>query len=274
VSRTHLRVAAAAGLVAAAALSARASLRAQAAAARRTIGKPFGEHPHASDGVFKKKYGDRLHLLLVGDSIAAGLGATDKNETLGAHLARRIAQRTRRSVALRTVAVVGSETTMLAGQLATLETAYRPDVAVIVVGGNDVIHRVPVSTSIEHLGRTIEALQELGAVVVVGTCPDLSALTAVPRPLRTLGAIASRQLAAAQFAETERRGAIPVPLARVVGPFFAAQPDKMFAEDRFHPSGAGYRRTAKALVGPIAAALGAEGSDSSAGIGPMAEQSG
>lgn len=255
-SRPHRRLAAAAGLVAAAALSARASLKVQATVARRAIGKPFGEQAPNADGVFKKKYGEPLHLLVAGDSIAAGLGATTPRETLGAHLAKRIAKRTRRSVVLRTVAVVGSETTMLADQLATLEPAYHPDVVVIVVGGNDVIHRVPVSTSVEHLGRAIDALHELGAVVVVGTCPDLSALTAVPRPLRTLGAIASRQLAAAQVAETRRRGAIPVPLAQVVGPFFAAQPDEMFAEDRFHPSGAGYRRTAKALVGPITEALG------------------
>jgi len=42
----------------------------------------------------------------------------------------------------------------------------------------------------------------------------------------------------------------------VVGPFFIARPDEMFALDRFHPSGAGYRRTAKALLPSVLAALG------------------
>ena len=45
-------------------------------------------------------------------------------------------------------------------------------------------------------------------------------------------------------------------LATVVGPFFAAQPDEMFALDQFHPSGAGYRRTAKALLPSVLGALG------------------
>ena len=47
-----------------------------------------------------------------------------------------------------------------------------------------------------------------------------------------------------------------VSLAHVVGPFFVAQPDEMFAEDRFHPSSAGYKRTAKAMLPSVLAALG------------------
>ena len=42
----------------------------------------------------------------------------------------------------------------------------------------------------------------------------------------------------------------------MVGPFFITQPDEMFALDRFHPSGAGYRRTAKAMLPSVLAALG------------------
>jgi lysophospholipase L1-like esterase len=52
------------------------------------------------------------------------------------------------------------------------------------------------------------------------------------------------------------RGGWAVALAEVAGPFFVAQPDAMFAVDRFHPSAAGYRRTAKALLPSVLAALG------------------
>jgi len=249
VTSTPVRVAVVvAAATAVAATAARAALGVQAHRARRTIGKPLGEEAHVADGVYKKKYGDPLHLLVLGDSIAAGLGAAHHTETLGAQLARRTAKRTRRSVVLRSEAVVGAETSMLHAQLAALPPTYRPDVAVVVVGGNDVIHRVPPATSLAHLGAAIRVLQERGARVVVGTCPDLGALTAVPQPLRALGSLASRQLAAAQHGEAERLGAVPVSLATLVGPFFLARPDEMFAEDRFHPSGAGYRRTAKALL--------------------------
>jgi len=45
-------------------------------------------------------------------------------------------------------------------------------------------------------------------------------------------------------------------LADVVSSFFITQPEEMFALDRFHPSGAGYRRTAKAILPSVLAALG------------------
>ena len=170
---------------------AREFLHRQADAARRVVGKPLGEVAPDADGRYKKTYGDPLELLLLGDSIAAGLGADLPKETLGGRLAKRLAKATRRTVHLTTAARVGSESSMLADQLAGLSPSYRPDVAVIVVGGNDVTHRVPVSESVRHLEETIVALRERGAVVVVGTCPDLGALRPVPQPLRALGSRAS-----------------------------------------------------------------------------------
>ena len=91
---------------------------------------------------------------------------------------------------------------------------------------------------------------------MVGTCPDLGALRPVPQPLRTLGSRASRQLAAAQ------RDAALAPAPRrcrwrhVVGPFFITNPDEMFSLDRFHPSAHGYKRTAKAMLPSVLAAIG------------------
>jgi len=239
-------------------LAGRLLLSRQAAVARRLIGKPLGEVALDADKKYKKKYGDPLDLLLVGDSIAAGLGAELPKETLGARLATRLAKATRRAVRLRTVARVGAESSMLADQLATLPASYRPDLAVIVVGGNDVTHRVPVSESVRHLEAAIAALRARGAEVVVGTCPDLGALRPVPQPLRTLGSRASRQLALAQEAAAVAAGAHAVSLAHVVGPFFITFPDEMFSLDRFHPSAAGYKRTAKALLPSLLAALGLE----------------
>lgn len=145
---------------------------------------------------------------------------------------------------------------MLAAQLDDLPRGYRPDVAVVVVGGNDVIHRVRTAAAVESLADAVGRLRALGAAVVVGTCPDLGALRPVPQPLRSLAQRASRQLAAAQRDTALELGGHAVSLADVVGPFFLAQPDEMFALDRFHPSSAGYRRTAKALLPAVLVALG------------------
>lgn len=231
-------------------------VRMQARIARGVIGKPLGEEALAADRVYKKRYGNPVDLLLLGDSIAAGLGAETPKHTLGAQLAKRVAKRTERAVRLHTAAIVGSETSMLRAQLAGLPAGYVADVAVIVVGGNDVTHRVRTAASKRQLAEAVESLQQQGTAVVVGTCPDLGALSAVPQPLRTLAGLASRQLAAAQRDVATELGARAVSLAEVVGPFFVAQPDEMFAIDRFHPSGAGYRRTAKALLPSVLGALG------------------
>lgn len=231
-------------------------LHRQAGVARTLIGKQLGEDAPGADRVYKKRYGDRLDLLVVGDSIAAGLGAENGRETLGARLARKLAKAAHRSVRLRTVARVGAESSDLADQLAGLPASYRPDVAVVIVGGNDVTHRVPVATSVAHLQRCIEDLQSRGAAVVVGTCPDLGALRPVPQPLRALGSRASRQLALAQQEAALAAGARAVSLATVAGPFFITNPDEMFSLDRFHPSSLGYQRTAAAMLPSVLAALG------------------
>jgi lysophospholipase L1-like esterase len=246
-------VAAGAGLTAG---GAHLLLRRQAAAARLVIGKPLGEQAIDADKTWKPRYGDRLDLLLLGDSIAAGLGAERRKDTLGARLARGLAKHLHRSVRLRTAAVVGSETSDLAAQIDGLPAGYRPDVAVVVVGGNDVTHRVPLAQSVAELEEAIRRLRERGAEVVVGTCPDLAAVRAVPQPLRSLGSRMSRQLAAAQAVAAVRAGAHAVSLAHVVGPFFVANPVEMFSMDQFHPSALGYKRTAEALLPSLLTALG------------------
>ena len=241
---------------AAAVLLARGVLRRQAAIARRRIGKPLGEIAPAADRVWRRTNdGTPVELLMLGDSIAAGLGATRRKDTPGARLAKGLARATHRPVRLRTATVVGSESAMLGAQLDGLPVDYRPDVAVIVVGGNDVTHRVPVAQAVARLEEAIRRVRDRGAVVVVGTCPDLGALRAVPQPLRALASRLSRQLADAQGAAAVAAGADVVRLHRAVGPIFLSQPEEMFSLDRFHPSALGYRRTADAMLPAVVVAL-------------------
>lgn len=227
----------------------------QAAIARDRIGQP-SEQALVADKTWKTKYGDAIDLLVLGDSIAAGLGAEEPKHTLGGGLARRVAKKTGRAVRLRTAAVVGAETRTLADQIDTLEPDYTPDVAIIVIGGNDVTHLLPVDESVAHLVAAVERLRAQGSAVVVGTCPDLGALRPVPQPLRLLGGRASRRLAARQRVAALRAGAHVVSLRHVVGPLFRALPQEMFGPDQFHPSTTGYKRTAKALLPSVLAALG------------------
>jgi len=235
--------------ITASAVGARVLLTRQAAIARRRIGKPLGEDSVDADRVWRRSLeGEPIELLLLGDSLAAGLGAQTRKQTLGGRLAKALGARMHRPVRLRTGAVVGSESSDLGAQLDLLPEDYRPGVAVIVVGGNDVTHRIPVATSAAHLRDAIERLRARGAQVVVGTCPDLGALRPVPQPLRRLAASMSRRLAEVQSEASRSTGAEPVDLRRAVGPMFFDEPEAMFSMDRFHPSPLGYRRTAEALL--------------------------
>ncbi|WP_433586318.1 SGNH/GDSL hydrolase family protein [Microbacterium hydrocarbonoxydans] len=247
-SRLRLFLAAALLLVASA-VGIRVLLARQAAIARRRIGKPLGEDSLDADRLWKRRLdGEPLDLLMLGDSLAAGLGAETRKQTLGGRLAKGVGAHLQRPVRLTTGAVVGAESPDLAAQIDGLPAGYRPHVAVILVGGNDVTHRIPVSVSAGHLAEAIRRLRAMGAQVVVGTCPDLGALRAVPQPLRRLAASMSRRLAEVQAETAAQAGAEPVDLRRAVGPMFSDEPDEMFSLDRFHPSPLGYRRTAEALL--------------------------
>lgn len=230
--------------------------RVQAARARAVIGKPFGEiAPHA-DRTYKPGLGTPIDLLLFGDSIAAGLGAERAKHTLGARLSKRLARECGRAVTLHTYARVGAETADALAQIKAVPPAQHGDVAVIIVGGNDVIHLCRPQHSVERLVTCVRLLHERGIPVVVGVCPDLSALRPVPQPLRRVIGSASRHLAYAQQEAVVAEGAYAVSLARVVGPFFIANPDEMFSLDQFHPSSTGYRRLAKALTPSVLATMG------------------
>lgn len=234
----------------------RSLLTHQAAIARERIGKPLGEQPLNADRVWRSSLnGEPITLLLLGDSLAAGLGAEHRKQTLGGRLSKSVAKRMHRPVRLRTAAVVGSESTALAGQLDALPDDYRADVAVIVVGGNDVTHMVPPWSAASELETAIVRLHNRSTPVVVGTCPDLGTLQPVPQLLRALLSRMSRRLALEQTKVAWRTGAVPVDMRQAVGPTFHEQPEEMFSLDRFHPSAAGYRRTAEALLPAVVTAF-------------------
>ncbi|GAD32749.1 G-D-S-L family lipolytic protein [Microbacterium sp. TS-1] len=238
------------------ALTSRVVLTRQAALARERIGKPLGELALDADRLWRRSYaGEPVRLVMLGDSLAAGLGAERRKDTLGGRLARGLAKRARRPVRLRTGAVVGAESATLPDQIAALGDDAAADVAVIVVGGNDVTHRIPPGDAARSLADAVEALRSRGCAVVVGTCPDLGALRPVPQPLRSFASRASRALADAQETAARAAGARVVSLRRAVGPVFVDRPDEMFSLDRFHPSALGYRRTADALLPAVFAAL-------------------
>lgn len=243
------------GVTAAASAAATGVLYGQAQQARRVI--PMAEAPPPrGDGVYGAKFpGKPITMVVLGDSSAAGYGVHRPRETPGALLATGTSRRLHRPVRLYRCAVVGSRSAGLRPQVeAALER--RPDIAVILIGGNDVTARTSVSLAVRYLVDAVRELRAAGAEVVVGTCPDLGAIQPIKPPLRWLARRWSRQLAAAQTVAVVEAGGWTVSLGDLLGPRFAAEPSRMFAWDRFHPSAEGYAIAAAALLPTVVAALG------------------
>jgi lysophospholipase L1-like esterase len=229
-------------------------VRAEAALARRTIGEPTGTPPDAEAVYGSNHPGKPLVLALLGDSSASGLGVDHPHQTPGATLAAGLAECADRPVRLLCPATVGARSSDLPGQVDAVED-HRPDVAVIMIGANDVTHRVKPPTAVRHLDHVVRRLRDRGTEVVVGTCPDLGTVEPVPQPLRWIARRSSRQLAAAQTIVVVEAGGRSVSLGDILGPEFAASPSEMFGPDRFHPSVAGYASAAAALLPSVCAAL-------------------
>ncbi len=150
---------------------------------------------------------------------------------------------------------MGAQTRDLAGQV-ELALGVEPDVAVILIGANDVTHTRPLSESVRLLSDAVRALRAAEVEVVVGTCPDLGTIEPIAPPLRQVARLVSRRLAAGQTIAAVEAGARTVSLGSVLGPEFAATPTVLFGPDRFHPSAAGYSSLASVMLPSVLAAVG------------------
>ena len=223
--------------------------------ARRAIGTTSERPPDCTGWYGRGRPGPAIKVALLGDSGAAGYGVGRVEETPGALLASGLAERADRRVYLRSFAVVGAMSSDLAVQVdQALPT--EPDVAVILIGANDVTHTVLPSASVRHLSEAVRRLREAGVSVLVGTCPDLGTVKPIAPPLKQLARAWSRRLAAAQTIAVVEAGGRTVSLGSILGPEFAASPALLFGPDQFHPSADGYRSLVTVLLPSSLAALG------------------
>ena len=231
-------------------------LRVEAQLAKRIVGQRFDGAPD-DDDLYGAGLGQPVQLLVLGDSTAAGMGADTARQTVGAIIANGVSALSGRPVRLTNVAVIGAESSGLDVQLATaLDEVANPDVAVILIGANDVTHRVDKSIAVGHLEQTVRALRAAQCEVIVGTCPDLGTIEPVAQPLRLLARRWSRDLAAAQTVAVVEAGGRTVSLGDLLGPDFPGPTREMFSHDGFHPSPAGYARVASVLLPSVCDALG------------------
>jgi lysophospholipase L1-like esterase len=193
-----------------------------------------------------------VRVLIAGDSSAAGVGARTQDEALAGRLSAAMAAGTSRAVRWQLVARTGLDAR---GLLSTLAASSIDDfdVAIVVVGVNDVTGLVGVSRWLRRLDRIRALLRDArpGALVVVSGLPPMHRFPALPQPLRSVLGGRARQFddALARWASSAPR-TVHVPIPDLDGPGLSAS-------DGFHPGPAAYALWADELARAIAAELAA-----------------
>ncbi|MFC7531551.1 SGNH/GDSL hydrolase family protein [Actinoplanes sp. GCM10030250] len=186
-----------------------------------------------------------LAFAVLGDSIAYGQGASRPSDTIGTRLAADLG-RSGTPTDLRVFAVPGADSRGLAAQVQRAVT-WRPGVALIIIGANDLTHFVPTHQAAALLGDAVQRLRVAGAEVVVAPAPDLSVVPWVPQQMRMLVQAGSRLLRQEQTRAALAAGARIADISGTSASAFAADP-ALFSADHFHPSSAGYAVITAALL--------------------------
>lgn len=173
--------------------------------------------------------GDPVHLVVIGDSAAAGHGLPHADAGLARQVARRVNARTGRPVRVASRAVDGATTADVC-DLQVPEVPSDADVVLVGVGVNDAVRgRAPgaVETASRDLLAAVQRAAP-GAAVVLLSCPDLASAPGLPGVLRPVLGRSCRRVAAAQ-----RRAAAALDVDVV--PADGRLPAAAFGEDGFHP---------------------------------------
>ena len=191
---------------------------------------------------------------MLGDSIAAGQGAQRRADTPAYRIAHRLRDHGF-SVTTRIYATSGARSDTLGNQVDAALT-WRPHLAVLIIGANDLIHHTHAGQAARALGTAVRRLRDTGTSVVVAPAPDLSALPDTPLGLRPVLHAASMVLRDAQVVAARSAGAHVADRDHGSAVMFAAD-RSLFCADRFHPSSAGYAVIAETLLPAVVDALDA-----------------
>ncbi|MDJ0656393.1 MAG: SGNH/GDSL hydrolase family protein [Xanthomonadales bacterium] len=191
--------------------------------------------------------GQSLSVLIVGDSLAAGVGAATLDQALAGHSGTALARRLGRHVRWKAVGRSGASSHDIAADLMASVRDEPFDIVVISAGVNDV-------TSLRSQRRWLEGLRSLhqnvsrnwpeARVALVGL-PPMEIFPLLPQPLRALMGMRARSFdqAAKRFID-QRDHWVHVDIDFAPGP-------GLFSEDGFHPSEASYRDLGGAVASEL-----------------------
>jgi lysophospholipase L1-like esterase len=190
---------------------------------------------------------DPFHMVWIGDSITAGVGASDTASTLPWLVATALD----RPVRLDVYGASGERAAgALAEQVPQLERlGESPDVVVVEIGANDVTHltgredfRADYTQLLRRVSRTGPGHVLALGIPAFGTAPRFL------QPLRAIVGWLGSRLDQEVRTAAAASGATYVDIAGRTSEPFNEDPGRFYADDDFHPSDAGYRLWADAVL--------------------------
>lgn len=191
--------------------------------------------------------------LVLGDSTAAGVGA-DYDQGIAMATTRELSRT--HEVKMHNVSVSGARIREVLDDQLPRAASIRPDLVLLSVGANDVTHLTSVRSMRASLREIVQHLRSTNpdvAIVITGS-PDMGSPPRVPRLLRGLASLRTKQVNRMFVAEAERLHLTFAPIAAETGPLFRRD-RSLFAADRFHPNERGYATWTAVLNRALAAAL-------------------
>ncbi|MEY2398172.1 MAG: hypothetical protein QOJ00_1346 [Actinomycetota bacterium] len=198
-----------------------------------------------------------LRVLWLGDSTAAGVGASGPDGAVSSQVAKRLEATTHSSYQTDVVAVSGARVKNLLQTQLPRVASFKPDIVVISVGANDTIHLTSQDLFRKQYEQLITGLKQANVeprrIVMIGV-PDLGATTRLLEPLRTITGVRGRKLDEIVKDISRRFGTQYVDIFTATSAAFRANPAGLLAADNFHPSDAGYALWADAITPAVARA--------------------
>jgi lysophospholipase L1-like esterase len=189
-------------------------------------------------------HGPTLHLRLIGDSSAAGVGVAHQSEALIGQLVAELAPHF--TVHWHLDALTGATTASTLSRLAQVD-AHETDIIITALGVNDITRLIPPTTWQRQQDTLLARIRTLYAprAIYVSAIPPVGQFPLLPNPLRwTLG----RQ---AQAFEMAQRTWVPQQPDATLVPFDQPMDPSMMASDGFHPSAPIYRLWGKEMASRI-----------------------
>ncbi|MDX1404862.1 MAG: SGNH/GDSL hydrolase family protein [Woeseiaceae bacterium] len=191
--------------------------------------------------------GEQLRLLAVGDSIIAGVGATELSKALVGRTAAAIAASLDCSVAWQAHGVSGYSSRKILDRLLPELPDVAADYIIVSVGVNDVTGLTTLRKWRQNLSRLLHKLQQHSpnAVIAVAGMPPMHRFPLLPQPLRTIIGMRSRS-----FDEEARKIVEKFPNTVHVPLDF--EPDHHgFSPDGYHPSEDSYAEFGRYMAGGL-----------------------